>query len=123
MAPRTINLVAFRPSPRQRAHFAIWVPSAANTQVGSLINVVGAPMVGFILEFKRAYNPALTRTDHEIWPIGQVDSSHIVDFPNPGGVIIERIPRGNLEIAATQVPPPGISANFMAPVNDVYYFP
>jgi hypothetical protein len=28
-------------------------------------------------------------------------------------------PRGNIEIAASQVPTPGISQNFMAPVNDV----
>jgi hypothetical protein len=66
MAPRTIYLIAFRPGTRQRAHFAIWVPSAANPQVGSLIHVVGAPMAGFSHEFKRAYNPALSKTDYEI---------------------------------------------------------
>lgn len=27
-------------------------------------------------------------------------------------------PRGNIEVAASQVPTPGISQNFMAPVND-----
>lgn len=123
MEPRTIYLISSRPSPHQRAHFALWVPSAANPQVGSSIHVVGAPMAGFALEFKRGYNPALTGTDHEIWPIGQVDSSHIVEVPDPGRIITENTPRGNLEIAATQVRPPGISVNFMAPVNDVSLSP
>lgn len=28
-------------------------------------------------------------------------------------------PQGNIEIAASQIPPPGINGNFLAPVNDV----
>lgn len=123
MAPRTIYLVSLRPSPRQRAHFAIWVPTAADPQVGSLINVVGAPVIGFSHEFKRGYDPTQTIQSCEMWPLGQVDSSHIVDFPIAGRVVVEQNPRGDLEIAATQVRPPGISANFMAPVNDVSLSP
>jgi hypothetical protein len=84
MAPRTIYLLAFRPGPRQRPHFAIWVPTAADPKVGSLIHVVGAPVAGFSHEFKRGYDPTQTNQRYQIWPIGQVDSSHIVDFPDPG---------------------------------------
>lgn len=122
MAPRTIYLAAFRPFPRSRAHFAIWVPSATKPDVGSLIHVVGAPMAGFQLEFRRTYNPALSKQKHGVWPIGQVDSSHIHEFPDTGPMVIDYNPKGNLEIAALQVRPPGISANFMAPVNDVSSF-
>jgi hypothetical protein len=47
MTPRTIYLLSWRQAASQRAHFAIFVPSAINPQKGSLINVVGAPMTGF----------------------------------------------------------------------------
>lgn len=116
MAPRTIYLISFRPAPSQRAHFAIFVPSAADMQVGTLIHVVGAPMAGFSLEFKRGYNPSMTTQTHEMWPIGQVDSSHIVDWPKETRGT-DTSPRGDMEIAAAQVRPPGISENFMAPVT------
>lgn len=118
MAPRTIYLVSFRPSKTQRAHFGIWVPSVAKLEIGTLIHVVGAPMAGFSLQFKRSYNLELTKQEYELWPIGEVDSTHFVERSNET-FTTDTNPRGDLEIAATQVRPPGISQNFMAPVNDV----
>ena len=56
---RNLYLIKYRQASTQRAHFAIFVPSAANAQVGTLIHVVGAPMAGYQLEFKRNYNPVL----------------------------------------------------------------
>ncbi|KAK6810876.1 hypothetical protein RU639_013329 [Aspergillus parasiticus] len=117
MAPRTIYLNSTRSSKTQRAHFAIWVPSAQQPTSGSLINVVGAPMIGFAHEFKRCYEPAKSTEPYEMWPIGEVDSAHIFDWPE-GGCSIRTDPKGDLEIAAAQVPAPGISRDFMAPVND-----
>ncbi|KAL2859868.1 uncharacterized protein BJX67DRAFT_375995 [Aspergillus lucknowensis] len=117
MPPRTIYLVAFRPAPNQRAHFAIWVPSATNPESGSLIQVVGAPMAGFKHEFKRGYQPALTTQSYKIFPIGEVDSAHIVDWPDHVH-LTDSEPKGNIELAAVQVPAPRASQNFMAPVND-----
>ncbi|KAL5333727.1 hypothetical protein BJX70DRAFT_391966 [Aspergillus crustosus] len=58
MAPRTISLLSIRPAPSQRAHFAIFVPSPSHPETGSLINVVGAPMLGFMHEFERNYTPS-----------------------------------------------------------------
>lgn len=118
MATRTIYLISFRNSPSQRAHFAIFVPSAADPNRGTLIHAVGAPMAGYILEFKRNYSPAMTQQRHETFPIGQVYSSNIVDSVDTA-MTKDSTPRGNIEIAASQVPTPGISQNFMAPVNDV----
>ncbi|KJK61349.1 hypothetical protein P875_00042401 [Aspergillus parasiticus SU-1] len=118
MAPRTIYLNSTRSSKTQRAHFAIWVPSAQQPTSGSLINVVGAPMIGFAHEFKRCYEPAKSTEPYEMWPIGEVDSVHIFDWPE-GGCSIRTDPKGDLEIAAAQVPAPGISRDFMAPVNDL----
>ncbi|CAG7935421.1 unnamed protein product [Penicillium salamii] len=117
MATRTIQLVSFRNVSSQRAHFAIFVPSAADPKRGTLIHAVGAPMAGYILEFKRNYSPAMTQQRHETFPIGQVYSSNIVDSVDTA-MTKDSTPRGNIEIAASQVPTPGISQNFMAPVND-----
>ncbi|KAJ5934606.1 hypothetical protein N7466_004153 [Penicillium verhagenii] len=117
MATRTIYLVCYRNSSSQRALFAIFVPSAADPFEGTLIHAVGAPMVGYVLEFKRNYSPVLTHRRHEIFPIGQVDPSNIVDSVDEAETK-DSTPRGNIEIAASQVPTPGINQNFMAPVND-----
>ncbi|BAE65154.1 unnamed protein product [Aspergillus oryzae] len=121
MAPRTIYLISTRSSKTQRAHFAIWVPSAQQPTSGSLINVVGAPMIGFAHEFKRCYEPAGSTEPYEIWPIGEVDSAHIFDWPE-GGCNIRTDPKGDLEIAAAQVPAPGVSRDTMAPVDHVCSF-
>lgn len=115
---RTIYLILQRNASPQRAHFAIWVPSATEPEKGTLINVVGAPMVGYELQFERNHRPAVTTQNHEVVPIGQVHSDHIADSLNDDGRV-DCDPKGNLEIAAAQVPPPRISENFMAPVNDV----
>jgi hypothetical protein len=114
MTPRTIYLLSLRQAASQRAHFAIFVPSAINPQKGSLINVVGAPMTGFSHQFERGYDPDIAQQDYEMWPIGEVDSSHIADWPDDVRAI-HTDPKGDMEIAACQVPAPGLSENFMAP--------
>ncbi|KAL4895066.1 hypothetical protein BDV59DRAFT_174388 [Aspergillus ambiguus] len=117
MLPRTIYLVLTRPATSQRAHFAIFVPSATNPQRGSLINVVGAPMMGFMHEFQRGYDLGTIDTPHETYAIGQVDPAYIVDWPD-GLHATHSTPQGDIEVAASQIPAPGISENFMAPVNE-----
>lgn len=122
MASRTIYLVTSRNVPSQRAHFAIFVPSKTLPDQGTLIQAVGAPMTGYILEFKRNYSPfedSLER--YTLFPIGEVDSSHIAD-PLDEKKTSDATPRDNIEAAATQIPTPGLSDNFLAPVNDVCFF-
>lgn len=76
-------------------------------------------MTGYQLEFERNYHHDPHKNDGcEICPIGQVDSSNVVDAPDQRQTK-DCKPQGNLEIAASHVPAPGISENFMAPVNDV----
>ncbi|KAH8698965.1 hypothetical protein BGW36DRAFT_426645 [Talaromyces proteolyticus] len=115
MAPRAISLMTYRNSAKQRAHFAIFVPFASNEDVGTLINVVGAPMVGYKLEFERLYSPLKITQAYDKYPIGRIDSEYIMDTDSEG---IDSIPRGAVEIAASRISPPRISQNFMAPVND-----
>ena len=118
MATRTIYLVSFRYSSAQRAHFGIFVPSEADPSKGTLIHAVGAPMAGYRLEFKRNYSPGESQQPYVMDPIGDVYSQHIVNSTDTAKGS-DSTPRGNLEVAASLVPTPGISQNFLAPVNDV----
>lgn len=125
MPTRTIYLTKSRTSRSQRAHFAIFVPSPSNPSKGTLVNAVGAPMAGYMLEFKRNDCPVNTQQGHcEFFPIGEVDSSHIVDAAEDAVVSSssDSEPRGELEMAAARVRTPGVSENFMAPVNDVSFY-
>ncbi|BCS22029.1 uncharacterized protein APUU_30254A [Aspergillus puulaauensis] len=117
MTSRTVSLVSYRSTQSQRAHFGVFVPSA-DEAVGTLIQVVGAPMVGYVLEFKRNYCPDLTQRANSLFALGQVDSANIVDSGAPSKEFVDTIPNGNIEIPASEVQPPPISENFMAPVND-----
>lgn len=121
MALRNIFLLVARNAPSQRAHFAIFVPSASNPERGTLINAVGAPMVGYKLEFERYYSPALRHQPYEMISIGHIDSLNIVDCADQV-TSIDSEPRDNVHRAAAEIPPPRISQNFMAPVNDVRSF-
>ncbi|PGH12743.1 hypothetical protein AJ79_04104 [Helicocarpus griseus UAMH5409] len=115
MAPRTVYLIASRYAPTQRAHFAILFPSAFNKDIGTLINVEGAPMLGYQLEINCKYSPAATTEPHISYPIGQIESQHIDESTENA---IESSPTSAVERVASQVPPPGISQNFLAPVNE-----
>ncbi|PWY73076.1 hypothetical protein BO94DRAFT_538956 [Aspergillus sclerotioniger CBS 115572] len=118
MPLRTLYLVSSRNSPGQRAHFSFFVPSAAFPNIGTSIHVVGAPMMGYELEFKRNHNSSSNEEPYEMVSIGQVDCHHIADSSGDRNMLVDHTPRDNLEVAASQVPPPRISENFMAPVND-----
>ncbi|EEQ35033.1 hypothetical protein McanMca71_001771 [Microsporum canis] len=104
MAPRNIALIAFRNAATQRAHFAIFIPSATDQDTGTLIHVVGAPMAGYQLAFKRNYSIVSTNQQYTRHEIGQMT--------------LDSTPKGAVEIAASQIRPPGINENFPAPVND-----
>lgn len=118
MTPRNLFLVKSRQASTQRAHFAIFVPSAADANVGTLIQVVGAPMVGYQLEFERNYSPAESQEPHTMVPIGETESQHVVDSTNSSRTK-DDTPKDAIEDVAKSVRPPGISQNFMAPVDGV----
>ncbi|KAK2791103.1 hypothetical protein FQN52_005059 [Onygenales sp. PD_12] len=117
MAPRDISLIAYRSTPTQRAHFAVFIPSASDPGVGTIIHVVGAPMAGYQLEFKRNYSPGSTQRAHTRYQIGQIDSQYIADAKDNTSSR-DSTPKGAVELAASRVPPPAISQDFMAPVNN-----
>lgn len=91
MTTRTVYLISARNTSFQRAHFSIFVPSASNPDQGTKIHAVGAPMAGYILEFKRNYNPSLEIHD-QMFPIGQVSSFDIIDSPNAAPSVDSTLP-------------------------------
>lgn len=52
-----LYLLCFIPSPLFHAHWSIFVPSQAEPQRGTVINVRGDPLHGFVHEFQRGYIP------------------------------------------------------------------
>lgn len=76
-------------------------------------------MTGYVLELKRNYSPKDDSTEkYTMIEIGHVDSTKIIDSSSRVKES-DGIPKGDIEIAASQIPTPGISDNFLAPVNDV----
>lgn len=53
-----IFLLCYLPSPLFHAHWAIFVPDQARPQCGTVLNVRGDPLHGFIHEFERGYVPS-----------------------------------------------------------------
>lgn len=115
---RTVSLVAYRSTTRQRVHFGIFIPRADDPNKGTQIHVVGAPMIGYALEFKRNYSPADSPDPSRRWVIGQIACRYIVDSPKNEGDT-DATPRGDLELIASQVKPPPAGQNVLMPIDGV----
>lgn len=53
-----IFLLCYLPSPLFHAHWAVFVPDQARPQYGTVLNVRGDPLHGFVHEFERGYIPS-----------------------------------------------------------------
>ncbi|GFN18879.1 uncharacterized protein AtWU_08682 [Aspergillus tubingensis] len=75
--------------------------------------------MGYQLEFKRNHALSSNEEPYETVLLGYVDSQHITGSPiESSSMFVDHTPRDDLEIAASQIPAPRVSENFMAPVND-----
>ncbi|KAK2836833.1 hypothetical protein FQN49_006681 [Arthroderma sp. PD_2] len=123
MTCRPVHLLTSRASSAQRKHFGVFIPFAKDPQNGTVIHVVGAPMVGYKLEFKRNFSPSTAQPPHKSVLIGHVVADLVTDGEtNIDSTVMELdyTPKSELEKTASQLPPPPISKNFMAPVDGVY---
>jgi hypothetical protein len=116
-AHRTVHLLIYPGQPNQRAHFDIWIADVEGGDVGTVTHVVGSPMAGFMLQFKRKYDPSTTGRKTILVSLGEIDTQHLDISENYRG--IDTTPKGDLERVASQIQPPRPSQNFLAPVNDV----
>lgn len=53
-----IFLLCYLPSPLFHAHWALFIPNQARPQCGTVLNVRGDPLNGFVHEFERGYIPS-----------------------------------------------------------------
>ncbi|KAF2134433.1 hypothetical protein P153DRAFT_362202 [Dothidotthia symphoricarpi CBS 119687] len=117
MSTFTLYLLVYLGQAGQRSHFAIWLADDEGGDVGTVIHVVGSPMSGFALQFKRRYAPKQTARAHVLVPIGLINAQHVHTFEGNRGV--DTTPTSDLEHVAAEIQPPRASKDFMAPVNDV----
>lgn len=114
---RSISLIVFSNGTKP-AHWAIWIPTAGQQDIGKLLHVTGNPATGFFLEFKRNYDLRTTRRGYRIVALAQVNDQYVTDTPNVHGV--DTTARDRLESMATRVTPPGRSANPFDPAVRLY---
>lgn len=114
---RTIFLIVFSNGTKP-AHWAIWIPTAGQQDLGKLLHVTGNPATGFFLEFKRNYDLSATARTYQILSLAQVHDQYVADTPNAQGV--DTTARDRLESTATVVAPPGRSANPFDPAVSKY---
>ncbi|KAK3935021.1 hypothetical protein QBC46DRAFT_58986 [Diplogelasinospora grovesii] len=131
MASRSVYLATYRGSASQRAHFAIFIPNAADdsrdlsvdfrsdSTKGTVIHVVGEPVMnGYTLEFKRNYECKDSRDLQKLVRLGTVDAANLYDPPSTK-FVKESTPRGTLEREAAKVAPPRGGQNVRAPIDGV----
>lgn len=128
MATRPLWLIKCRQSKAQRAHFALFIPHASdahkdpNDRVvecrGTVIHAVGAPMTGYKHEFKRNFDCRASPDLQEAIRIGSVSAGE--GFVRDAEVSsFDDNATGILDGEALRVRRPGVSQNFLAPVDDV----
>jgi hypothetical protein len=126
MSLRPIYLLVDGRTSKSGGHFAIFIPNAPENAnqppssssttnpsccTGTVIHVVGNPLIGFHHEFKRNYNTSDGDAFRSLaTPIllGHVDPSLHAD-PTIPGFTTDTTPLGSLDAAALQVPCPGRS--------------
>lgn len=102
----------------RRSHVGLWSPYHNGNGRGTVIHVVGAPMVGFFLEFKRCYDPETTSRKVQLVALGTV-AAQLVHDADDGPLRIDTTPMSELEALAATVKPPGVSRNLLAPSRNV----
>lgn len=102
-------LLCYVPSPLFHAHWSIFIPEQANSQRGTVINVRGDPLDGFVHEFDRGYVPS-EDSDRPLLmtKLGSVKDTIVGPFSSlePGK---DTIAQTELERLALTIPAPGPS--------------
>ncbi|KAI0973578.1 hypothetical protein F4678DRAFT_425193 [Xylaria arbuscula] len=105
---RTIYLIIYK-SPLFPAHWALWVPSEANPNIGKRIHAEGDAATGFRLSFDRNYDITQDPRKYEILALAEIERDLLLDTPGDGANRVDAEPRDAVETVAAKVPPPGPS--------------
>ncbi|KAF2123947.1 hypothetical protein P153DRAFT_327702 [Dothidotthia symphoricarpi CBS 119687] len=119
--PRAIYLVVFK-SPLFPAHWGLWIPSAADPNIGKRIHASGDAATGFQIFFERNYDLVATRRRYQVLPLAQVLDQHVVDVEGDGSQWSDTTAHDYIEQVALSVPAPArslISASSQGPKQRV----
>lgn len=93
-----------------KAHWAYFYPEKAET-TGSVVHVTGDVRGGFEHEIKRNYDHELSSSRHQLFKLGEVDSSDLFLDAHGTDSYRETVPRCAFERALFSAPAPGPSLN------------
>lgn len=131
MPTRSIYLAKHRLASRERHHFTLFIPNAADDRSnlsqtfdvasckGTVIHVIGEPLFnGYRLEFKRNYECLNSKGLKALVYLGPVDDTNLF-VSNDRTYALESAPRSALEREAQRVPPPPSGQDVRAPIDGV----
>lgn len=81
------------------------------------MHVMGNPPTGYTLQFQRNYDPTANGSFQKIILIGKIAANYVAD-PKSSQPSNDNVPRGQLEIIASRIPPPTVGS-YMAPFKGV----
>lgn len=96
---RDIYLIVYH-SPLFPAHWALWIPSANNSQIGKKLHVFGDVANGFEHEFQRNYNPFNDQLKHSLVLLAEVEEKNVVDVPGDGSQTSDKNAMDDIERVA-----------------------
>jgi len=109
--PRDIILVRYPAAPF-KDHWAIFIPSTADPNFGTLIQVEGDVKNGFTHNIRRNYNTKATRRSIRQTVLAKVADKHVHATPSSGAQVRnDTNPRDDIERVALTIPAPGPSMN------------
>jgi hypothetical protein len=108
---RKIFLLKYPAPPKQRGHFAIWVPSDGNRNIGKIVQVLGTPFTGFVLDIQRDFDLGKAQPKPVVIELGSIADEHDADDNIRHLPDTEAAAVGKLESVARTVTPPGPSKN------------
>ncbi|OAA55561.1 hypothetical protein SPI_08245 [Niveomyces insectorum RCEF 264] len=94
-----------------KAHWALFIPSVGDPNLGRSIHAVGDARTGFQVTFGRNYDVATTGRSHSLIFLGYVDAAYIDDASTSGdgSHTTDHVPKDRIEDYAASVPAPGPS--------------
>ncbi|KAG8842277.1 hypothetical protein FRB96_005776 [Tulasnella sp. 330] len=102
---RPIYIIVYH-SPLFPAHWSLWIPSAANPNVGKVIHVNGSAASGFEREFRRNFDIKSITQKHSLILLAQVDEKYITDTPEDGLGTSDEVAVDGIETVALKLAPP-----------------
>ncbi|KAF8953776.1 hypothetical protein BDZ97DRAFT_1678839 [Flammula alnicola] len=120
---REVYLITFK-VPRARDHWGLFFPSTISPNLGKILQVNGAPQLGYKHEVEHYWDKSLSRTPFTLHLLGETDAANIVDAPvtdphNIPMLVVDDLNRADsFENRANRHPPPRIASG-MIPTGTV----